>query len=155
MWFRIGEWVPFAGRQGCRCSFSIVHYFGAILKDPKACTLIPRVPRAPASRAGAESCRSHFGAQLLSWLLHSCRASCALGPWIWGDRSKRAREQPGTGWTAVPWGDFLGNPNLSWGCSSSQAEWPAPRPPRPCCRAHPQHRDNEHVVPPSPIPATL
>lgn len=124
------------------------------MKGPKACTLIPQVPRALASRAEAESCRSHFGAQLLSWLLHfrpclMCSGALDLG------EAPDSREQLGTRWTAVPWGDFPGNPNLAWGCSSGQAECLAPRPPRPCCRAHPQHRDDEHVVPLSRIPATL
>ena len=153
MWFGGGEGVAFARGQGCRCSFSAVHYFGAILKGPKACTLIPRVPRAPASRAEAESLQkpSRSPAPELAAALPAvpmCSAALDLGG------APDGREQPGTGWTPVPGAASREIQSLPGAALPGQAEWLALRPPRPCCRAHPQHRDDEHV-PLSRIPATL
>ena len=82
MWFGGGEGVAFARGQGCRCSFSAVHYFGAILKGPKACTLIHRVQRAPASRAEAESLQKpsrSLAPELAAALPAVPRVLCSLG----------------------------------------------------------------------------
>lgn len=83
----------------------------------------------------------------------SGRASCALQPWIWGEPPTAGSSQgPGGHW--CPGAASWEIQTLPGAALPGQAEWLALWPPRPCCRAHPQHRHDEHV-PPSPIPATL
>lgn len=82
------------GGQGYCCYFFTVHYLRTILRFPQSQRTRPSVPGASASRAEAGTvCRSHFRAQLLSWLLHFRQGLMCSGAQELGELQRRGRSQ--------------------------------------------------------------